>query len=137
MPRDQNGKEGGEMEVDTKLVQLLMEIGHIAGGHGYFDEARIIFEGIKAVRPESEYPLIGQAITQLNMGNYAEAARILGEEALGKNPENDLAASLLGLVLKISGLTSESERLLNHIVELDRDQTAVNMAKSILEEMKS
>ena len=124
------------MEADGKLVQLLMEIGYLAGGHGFFDESEIIFEGVKAARPDSEYPLIGLAVTKMNIGDYAEAARILGQEALKKNPESDLAMSFLGLVLKLSGLTSESEQIMSQVIEADRDQEAVNMAKSVLEEMR-
>ena len=123
------------MEIDTKLVQLLMEVGYLAGGHGFFDESIKIFEGIYAVRPESEYPLIGMAVTRMNARKYEEAVKILWGKALKVNPESDLAKSFLGLALKMAGLTSESQTLLREVVEANRCEEAVSMAKNLLEEI--
>jgi Flp pilus assembly protein TadD len=123
------------VDIDTDRVQLLMEIGYLAGGHGYPAESETIFEGIRAMRPQSELPVIGLAVAKMNAGHHQEAARILWEEALAINPESDLARSFLGLVLKLSGLQSESRTILEEVVAADRQPEAVNMAKSLLEEM--
>lgn len=125
------------MEIETTLIQLLMEAGYLAGGYGFFEESEKIFDGITAVRPESELPLIGMAVTKMNAGKYEEAARILWDKALKLNPESDLAKSFLGLTLKLSGLIAESQAILKEVLEANKDETAVNMARNLLEELSS
>jgi Flp pilus assembly protein TadD len=123
------------MEIEPKLIQMLMEAGYLAGGYGFFEESQRIFEGIRAARPDSELPLIGLALSKINEGKHEEASRILWDQALKLNPESDLAKSFLGLSLKLGGLTSESRTLLQEVVDADRDDAAVNMARNLLEEM--
>lgn len=131
----ENGDWEKVMEIETKLIQLLMEAGYLAGGYGFFGESERIFEGIRAVRPESELPLIGLAVSKINEGKHAEASRILWDQALKLNPDSDLAKSFLGLSLKVGGLNSESRALLREVVEANRDEVAVNMARNLLEEI--
>jgi hypothetical protein len=121
------------MEIDTKLIRLLMEVGYLAGGHGFFKESETIFEGLKAVRSESEYPIIGLAITKMNAKKNDEAVEILREQALKLNPDSDMAKCFLGLSLKLSGMNHESRKVLEDVVENGNSEEAVNMARSFLE----
>lgn len=125
------------MEIETSTVQLLMEAGYLAGGYGFYKESEEIFEGIQAVRPDNELPLIGLAVTKMNAGNNEEAARILWEKALKINPESDLAKSFLGLALKLAGLKAESESVLKEVVDEGGNDPAVKLAQALLKEIGS
>ena len=124
------------MEIDKKMLQLLTEIGFFAAGNGFFVEAEKIFEGIQAVRSESEYPHIGLAWAKINAHKPEEAIAVLKEKALKLNPDNDLAKSYLGLALRLANLNHESESVLQEVVESGRNAEAVNMARAVLEEEK-
>jgi hypothetical protein len=124
------------MEIETELLQLLMEAGYLAGGYGYFKESRRIFDGIAAVRPDSELPFIGMAVSSMNAGNNHEAIKILWEKALKTNPESDLAKSFLGLSLKLSGLNNESQTILQEVIDSRKNEVAVKMAQSLMNEME-
>jgi Flp pilus assembly protein TadD len=124
------------MQIEKELLQILMESGYLAGGYGFFAEAEVIFKGIMAARPESEYPLIGLAVSKMNAGKNDEAVKILHKQALKLNPESDLARSFIGLALKLGGLNDESLTVLGEVVAAGRDETAVKMARSLMEEIK-
>ena len=119
------------MEIDAKSLQLLMEAGMLAAGYGYMPESETIFEGLKAVRPESESPLIGLAFTKMSTRQVDEAIRILDEQALKINPDSDLARAFLGLAYKLAGRGELSDSMVNQVLDSNRDPAAVNLAKSI------
>ncbi len=120
------------MEIPQQSVQDLMEVGYLAGGYGYFKEAVTIFDGLAAVRPDSEYPHIGLAMTQLGMKQSEEAVRILRDHALPKNPDNSLTKAFLGLALMQAGLNGESENVLNQVIDANQNETAVELARNLL-----
>lgn len=120
------------MDISTSSIQRLMEIGYMATGGGMNAEAAAIFSGIEAVRPESELPMIGSAVTRLNAGKVEEAISLL-RQALEKNPDSDLAAAFLGLALKQAGLAQAAESMLRQVVDAARNREAVDLAKSLLD----
>ena len=123
------------MEIETNTVQLLMETGYLAGGYGFYKESEDIFEGIQSIRPDSELPIIGLAVTKMNAGKNEEAARILWERALKINPESDLAKSFLGLALKLAGLQTESEAVLKEVTDDGKNEAAIKLAQALLKEI--
>ena len=122
------------MEVETSLIKLLMELGYVATGQGLHTEAEVIFTGVRAARPKSEYPLIGLAITKMNAGEYEEAIRLL-EEARELNPSNWLSASFLGLAFKLKGEQAKSRAILEEVLQNAQQKEAINMAQALLAEM--
>lgn len=122
------------MEIDARRVQLLMQIGFLAGEYGLSHEAETIFEGIRAVRPESEFPMIGLAFAKMVSNQLDESIRILRDEALKLNPDSDLAMSFLGLALSLSGHASECSRVVTEVVNRNGNEAAVKMARTILQE---
>jgi len=123
------------MDIDAKKLRLLMQVGFLAGEYGFSGDAETIFEGVRAVRPESESPLIGLAFAKMSSDQMEESIRILEEEALKLNPESDLARGFLGMALKFSGRTEECSRLMKEVVDRNRDEAAVKMARTILDEI--
>jgi Flp pilus assembly protein TadD len=120
------------LENDSQLPKLLMEIGYVATGAGFNREAVTIFEGVAALRPDSEMPWIGLAVVELNGGRPNEARRLLQNEALRRAPQNETAKSFLGLALKQAGHSAESFAILNEVADHGRDAAARAMASGLL-----
>lgn len=130
---------GGEMgvepqEIGTPLVRLMVEIGYLAGGNGFTDEAEAVFDGLRAVRPESEVPVIGLAVTRMNAGRPLDAVALLEGEALRLNPGSDLARGFLGLALRLAGHASRSHSVLEEVAATATDESAGRMARALLAE---
>ena len=119
------------MEAKAETVKLLTEIGFMAAAHCRVKEATTIFEGLQAMRPDSEYPAIGLAVAQLSGKHFDQAIKLLRENALAKNPDSADAKSFLGLALKMAGRTSESETPLKEAVA-SGNGAAKAMAETLL-----
>ena len=120
------------MEIRTETLKRLMEIGYVAAGSGLYSDAETIFAGIQAVRPDSEMPQIGWAVVRMNAGLHDDATKIL-RNVIDQKPESDLTKSFLGLALRLAGMSGQSESILQEVVDANRDETAVAMARSLLD----
>ena len=123
--------------LDTEQVQILMDAGFVATGSGRHSQAEVIFNGLAAARPESELPWLGLAVVRMNVGAPEEAAALLQDKSLQLNPDSCLVRSFLGLAHKLSGHTSEAERVLNSVVVdcPEQENSAVAMAQALLAEL--
>jgi len=122
------------IEVPTEIVKLLMELGYLAEGQGLFKESRAIFEAVKSAREDSEYPLIGLAVCELNAGQYDIALKLL-EEAENLNSENYLIKSFKGLTYKLMGENSKARKVLDDVISNTEEKEALNMAQALLKEI--
>ncbi len=124
-------------QLDSSLLQLMMEIGFLATGYGLFDDAEKIFTGLKQVCPESCSPSIGLAFSKMSKGNMEEAVALLEGEL--ENQENrkdaDLVKAYLALALKLAGRSEQAKNLAEKLAKEGTQESAVNMAKAILEEV--
>ena len=107
----------------------------MAAGTGRVADAQTIFAGVQAARPESELPLVGLAISEMNRGRHLEATKLL-QAAVQKNDESDLAMSFLGLALRFAGLNQASRDVSEQVVDANGNAEAVALARSILESEK-
>jgi Flp pilus assembly protein TadD len=103
------------MDVPSQAIRTLMEIGVAAAGTGLYRQAMAIFEGIEAMRPDSEGPAIGAALIQLNLNQHEEAIKALREGALAKNPASLEARMLLGVAFKLAGRGSECDNVIKEL----------------------
>jgi hypothetical protein len=103
------------MKVPSEAVRTLMEIGVAAVGAGLSRQAMTIFEGIEAVRPDSEGPMIGAALIYMNSNEADEAAKVLRDGALAKNPQSLEARMFLGLALKLAGRNAECDNVIKEL----------------------
>ncbi|OHE73753.1 MAG: hypothetical protein A2007_02025 [Verrucomicrobia bacterium GWC2_42_7] len=125
-----------ELEIPKELLQLLMQVGYVATGCSMAFKAKDIFEGLQAVRPNSEEVTIATAISMFfSLGKFKEPAEML-IKLINKNPSNDLAKSFLALMFKAGNLIKESETIANEVIKNNTNKEAVALAKSILEDNK-
>jgi hypothetical protein len=119
--------------VDASLLRLLAEIGFVATACGLWSHAEAIFAGVRAVRPNSEFPVISQALARMTVGDDVKAIYLLRENALKINPDNALAKSFLCLALKRSGNAEEAHPLIESIIQQNKDSRAVEIARIVQE----
>ena len=120
--------------IDGGLLRLLAEVGFVATASGLWGHAEAIFNGIRAVRPHSEFPVISQALARMTVGDDRRAIDLLKESALKINPKNPLARSFLGLALKRSGNVDEAKNILSSVILEHEDERAVEIAKIAMDE---
>jgi hypothetical protein len=118
------------MTVDSQSIRTLMEVGIAAAGAGLYRQALQIFEGVEAMRPDSEGPAIGVALIHLNSNSHDEAAKILRENALVKNPASLEAKMFLGLALKMGGRAAECDSIIKEL-NASGDAKAQSFAKHL------
>jgi hypothetical protein len=124
-------------EIGTDLVRTLFEIGYVAVGRGLQSYAEDIFNALVAARPESELPVVGLAVCKMNFGAFTAAVTLLTEKALKINPSSDIAKSFLGLILHHCGATEKALAVMNDVLSNGTDANALNMARSIIDEINS
>jgi thioredoxin-like negative regulator of GroEL len=113
---------------DNSKLSLLMEAGFLAAAMGMTAKAIVIFSALRLVRPDSEAPILGLALTFVNMGRFRDAAQLLAEEGFKKNPDSDLLRAMLGLTFQLAGRENEAAKLFDAVIEADREPTAVKLA---------
>ncbi len=120
------------VHIDSELVRLLMRIGYAAAWHGLYKEAVAIFDGVGAVRPESEVPVIGAAVVAMLSGHEDVAIKTLRESALELNPGSAQARAHLGVALRLRGEEDEGMALLREVAAQEDDPDAAAMARNVL-----
>jgi hypothetical protein len=119
--------------INIELIRLLTAIGNVGLNLGEFKLAEAVFDGLAAVRTESDVPWIGKALIKMSQGWAEEACRILESEALTRKPESLEAKVFLGLALKDSNKRGAGFKLLSELANRTDDAPASRLAKSLLE----
>ncbi|MDR1456744.1 MAG: hypothetical protein LBI34_01655 [Puniceicoccales bacterium] len=119
------------MEVQSEVLQLLMQVGYVACGHGFPSLAKVIFEGIAAVRPNSELPLIGLAFSYIHIGKLTSACDILVNQAARINPNNQTIKAVAAMIFRISGEFKASDTLLDEVIADGTDPQAMEFARQL------
>ena len=120
------------VHIDSELVRLLMRTGYAAAWNGLHKEAVAIFDGVGAVRPESEIPVIGAAVVAMLTGNYEVAVKTLRDGALELNPDSALARAHLGAALRLMGDEDAGRALLQEVAASAADPDTAAMAANVL-----
>lgn len=118
--------------LDEQQLQQLAEIGFMAAGRGFGEQARAIFDGLAASKPESEVPAIGIAVLQMCQGDPELAATTLRDRALRLNPDSDHAKCFLGMALRMAGRNGEATGILEDVAANSGDETVRSLADGLL-----
>jgi hypothetical protein len=105
------------MSISPESVALLTDIGFAAASNGLAREALVIFEGVGAVRPQSEAPGVGIAMTHLGRGAYREAVEALRDSALPKSDRRTDILFVFAVALKLDGQGAEFDKILGELKE--------------------
>lgn len=132
--------QAGDMDtskigVDKDLLQTLYQIGISGIYQDCLGESETIFEGLRAVRPKSEVPLLGLALTRFAQVRAQDAIQILMDDALEINPDNYVIRAYLAMMLKRVGINDQAEELCEGIIKDNKDEAAVAFAKIIQEDI--
>jgi len=119
------------MDIDADTVQLLAELGLIAGDYGMTEQAEAIAAALGELRPESEQPSIIHAYSRIWAKDVAGAESILRDQALKKNPGSVEAKAVLGLALHIAGKSAERDRVLDEVLAAGGASGAVEIAQML------
>lgn len=120
------------VDVSQDEIIFLMEAGFIYRDAGKYQEARDVFRGVMALRPDSEIPQVAIGTTLFVEGKLDDAIETY-RAALEKQPESAYAYAHLGEALFMKKEFDTARENLNRAIELDPDGAYGQMAHSILE----
>lgn len=118
--------------IDSELIRLLMRTGYMAAWKGFHKEAVTIFNGVAAMRPNSEAPLVGAAVVAMLASNYEVAHKAL-EQALEMNPDSAMTRAHLGIIQRLNNLEDEGMETLKSVAAQTEDSDAAALASNVLE----
>ncbi|MBC6444822.1 MAG: hypothetical protein GDA50_05220 [Alphaproteobacteria bacterium GM202ARS2] len=110
---------------------LLSEIGMMAAGQGQQEQTESIFNAVMALRPNSDVPHIGRALSLMNSGDVQKSIRYLKEEALKQHPKSEGIMCVLALALALAGNKDESQKIVDTIRANGKEEWALAMAESL------
>lgn len=113
-------------------IQRLVDLAGVATQEGLVDKARIILDGVLALRDEHIPALIIQAFTHIVVDDFQGAQDILDNKVLSKNPDDADALAMKGLAFMLAGQKDEAREVLARIPE---DASTSELAKNLLQEI--
>ncbi len=96
-------KNESKSDLKAKDIRLLAAIGFISARSGLAEQSRKIFEGLAIARPESTFPYIGLALTNLCIGAPDTAVEILKVRGLKAVPNDSELRAWLAIAFHYSG----------------------------------
>jgi tetratricopeptide (TPR) repeat protein len=122
----------GLIPVSQGEVGLLLESGYLYMEMQKFKEAEEIFNGVAALVPHSEVPLICLGNLHFCQGRFERALKF-HKEALKKNPESALAQAHVGEALLFMKKKSEGKTALEKAIQMEPNGDAAAFASSLLD----
>jgi tetratricopeptide (TPR) repeat protein len=122
----------GIIPVPQREIALLLEAGYLYMEMQKFKEAEEVFEGVKALVPHSEVPLICLGNLAFSQGRFERALKF-HKEALQKAPASALAQAHTGEALLFLKKRTEAKAALEKAIEMEPDGQAAAFAKSLLD----
>lgn len=122
------------IEIDRKYLAVMMEAGYIYMGMRRHDEARELFEGLSALAPESEIPLVALGNVDFCTGKLNRSIRRY-QQALKIDPKSAFAKVYLGEALFFQGKEDEGMKFLRDVAKIDKGG-AGDFARALLNAIK-
>lgn len=121
------------MEVlSREHLALMMEAGYILLGMRRFKEAGEIMEGISALAPENDIPLVALGTVSFCQGKFRTAIKDY-EKALKINPDSLFAKAYRGEALFFLGQADAAKKQLAEVVAAYPNDKAAVFAKALLD----
>lgn len=114
--------------IQSDELRTLVDLGFLAATRGWADEARPIFDAVRAVRPHEPAGFVGLALLALNDGRPADAVKLLRQAAPADSVRAFLGAALLQL-----GETEEARSVLQDVIDTASDPAPKDLARVLLQ----
>ncbi len=105
---------------DNEELRLLMEVGYFFLDMGRPKDAREVFEGVSAIVPHSEAPLLGIGSAFFNEKKFPQAKKTY-EAAITMNQVSGLAYALLGETLIFMNQVEAARRSLKQATDVSSE----------------
>lgn len=121
-----------EMPVDD--LKVMLEAGYLYLSMKRFKEAQDIFEGVSALAPKSEVPVVGLGNVFFVQHKFKEAIKTY-EKALKIVPNSAFALSYLGESLIFEGESDRAREVLSEASQIDKEGKSGDFARALLDLM--
>ena len=123
------------LPVTSEEISLLLEAGFLCRYTGHFDRARTIFAGVRALRPDSDMPLVALGTVEFDQGHFPSAISEY-QKALEVNPSSSYAYAHLGEAQLFQMERTAARESLQTAVKLDSRGASGQFARSLLAMME-
>jgi tetratricopeptide (TPR) repeat protein len=120
-----------DIRASSEELALLMEAGFVYRYCRNFREARDVFEGVRALRPESEVPEIALGTVSFEAGDFEDAIRHY-QRAIKINARSAYAYAHLGEAQLFRNDAANAYVSLQRALELDPEGEFGHLARSLL-----
>lgn len=123
------------IDIPTEDLRLMLEAGYLYLAMYRYKEAREVFEGICALAPESDVPLVALGNVSFVEKKYDEAVKIY-RKALKSVPSSSFARAYLGEALFFNKKKEEAIKMLEEASKIDPHGKSGDFARSLLNLIK-
>lgn len=117
------------MLADSQIRRLL-DIGNAATQSGNVVDARLIFDGVLAMRPNFSAAILGKSLSHIVVDDFATAEALLNEKVLAENPEDEEGRVLLAMIYKLSNREDQARIILESL--MNAKESVAEVAKGLL-----
>lgn len=118
-------------EIETENLRLMLEAAYLYLSMQKYSEAQAIFEGVAALAPESEVPLVGLGNVYFVQYKFDQAIKTY-EKAIKLVPDSAFALAYMGESLMFKGEQAKAKTTLNKAAMLDPQGKSGDFARSLL-----
>ncbi|MGI9228298.1 MAG: hypothetical protein ACR2P9_00375 [Gammaproteobacteria bacterium] len=126
------------MELPKEIIRLCADLGFAASRFPSMGvECVQIFEGIRVVSPDSPVWAVGHGMVYANAGrDPGRACAFLNEQGITEDSGDMAGRAFLGMFLALAKRSAQSEKVLNKVIDDGSDEQAVELAQTMLDNMK-
>ncbi len=119
------------IDIDRKHLVVMMEAGYVYLGMQKYKEAYNVFEGVAALAPDSDIPLVALGGVDFCVGKFANAIKWY-KKALKMDPTSIFAKVYIGEALFFLGKREEAVATLEEVGREDSKGGAGEFARALL-----
>ncbi|MGQ9898423.1 MAG: tetratricopeptide repeat protein [Acidobacteriota bacterium] len=113
-------------------LRVALEAGFLLRDVMRYNEAATVFQGVAALRPDLELPVLGLASVLIRQGELSRAQELC-ESILARSPDSVHAQVQLGEILLYRGAREEGEERLRSVIAGGGDSPHVATAQALLD----
>lgn len=119
------------ISVPSEDLRILLEAGYLYLGMLRYDEAQEVFEGVVALAPNSEVPMVALGNVFCVQGEFDQAIKTY-KKALKIDGKSAFALAYLGEAMLFKGDEQGAQEKLNEASKLDPDGPSGDFARSLI-----